>query len=151
MSKNKAQIIDFDEVESNYRKKQIHALIDEHIEVEFYDFGYGLVPAHRHSNGGGIIADTASVDRHCYVAPDCLISGKVIVKGNVFILDGTSLEENVVINGEGKGVIIDDNSCIAGDISISGSYNFRDAHVSGKHKFSNTGKRSIKHFKLFRF
>jgi hypothetical protein len=38
-----------------------------------YDFGNGPVPAHRHPNGGGIVADTASVSDTAYVGPDARV------------------------------------------------------------------------------
>lgn len=151
MSNSKANIIDFDEIESAYRQAQIMPLVDDTLNVDFYDFGNGLEPAHRHPNGRGIIANTAQVDRSVYVGMDCTVSGNAIIKGEVSIIDSSSIEDNVVIKGEGKGVVIDDNSCIYGDVSITGSYTFKEANISGKYKFANTGKRSIKHFKLLKF
>lgn len=36
-------------------------------KIELYDFGAGLVPAHRHPNGRGWVANTAKVDASAYV------------------------------------------------------------------------------------
>lgn len=35
--------------------------------MQTFDFGFGPVPAHRHKNGGGWVADTATVDSSAYV------------------------------------------------------------------------------------
>ena len=40
-----------------------------------YDFGSGPVPAHQHPNGGGWVADTASVASTAFVGPDAVVSG----------------------------------------------------------------------------
>lgn len=48
-----------------------------------YDFGYGLVPAHRHTNPdgseGGWVADTAWVDDTAWVAERALVFGSARV------------------------------------------------------------------------
>ena len=47
-----------------------------------FNFGFGPVPAHRHSNGGGWVADTATVADTAYVGPDAMVSGNAEVYGN---------------------------------------------------------------------
>jgi len=47
-----------------------------------FDFGNGLVPAHQHSNGGGWVADTATVSETAYVGPNAVVSGNARVSGN---------------------------------------------------------------------
>ena len=39
-----------------------------------HDFGSGPVPAHQHHNGGGWVADTASVDATVYVGPNAVVA-----------------------------------------------------------------------------
>ena len=48
-----------------------------------FDFedGNGPVRAHRHSNGGGWVADTATVDDTAYVGPDARVYGNAEVSG----------------------------------------------------------------------
>ena len=48
-----------------------------------HDFGdgAGAVPAHRHVNGGGWVADTARVDATAYVGPMAQVSGEAWVSG----------------------------------------------------------------------
>ena len=46
-----------------------------------FDFGSGPVPAHRHINGGGWVADTAHVDDTAFVGPDARVFGHGMVRG----------------------------------------------------------------------
>lgn len=46
-----------------------------------HDFGNGPVPAHRHPNGGGWVADTAHVDESAYVGRRAWVYGKAWVYG----------------------------------------------------------------------
>jgi len=49
-----------------------------------FDFqdGNGPVPAHRHTTGGGWVADTATVEETAYVGPDARVYGDAVVFGN---------------------------------------------------------------------
>jgi hypothetical protein len=51
-----------------------------------FDFGNGPVPAHQHPNGGGWVADTATVAITAYVGPDAHVFGdaKVCDDARVF-------------------------------------------------------------------
>ena len=42
-----------------------------------FDFGNGLVDAHKHLNGGGWVADTAQVAETAYVGPNAQVYGEV--------------------------------------------------------------------------
>ena len=46
-----------------------------------HDFGAGPIPAHRHANGGGWVADTATVADTAYVGPEALVYGDARVCG----------------------------------------------------------------------
>jgi hypothetical protein len=46
-----------------------------------FDFGDGPVAAHKHSNGGGWVADTAFVAETAYVGPDAQVYGTALVSG----------------------------------------------------------------------
>lgn len=151
MSKKKPNILNFEDIDASFRHSQLMDLIDINREVEFYDFGQGIEPAHRHANGGGIIANSAYVEKCSHIAADCTVSGSAVIKGVVSVLDGSTVEGDVIITGAGKGVIVDDCSSLSEDVCVLGSYTFKEAHISGNHIFKNTGKRSVKHFKLFRF
>lgn len=58
-----------------------------------FDFqdGNGPVPAHRHPNGGGWVADTATVEETAYVGADARVSGSALVEGGVQLLGDTRI------------------------------------------------------------
>ena len=47
-----------------------------------FDFGYGPVPAHKHPNGGGLVADTARVSGNVWVYGNAQVSGNAWVYGD---------------------------------------------------------------------
>lgn len=57
-------------------------MIDKEMNMTTFDFGYGPVPAHQHSNGGGWVADTADVADTAYVGPDAQVFDDALVYGN---------------------------------------------------------------------
>jgi hypothetical protein len=52
-----------------------------------FDFedGQGTVPAHQHPNGGGWIANTASVVDTAYVGPKAMVFGSAWVAGTATV------------------------------------------------------------------
>ena len=59
-----------------------------------YDFGDGNGPvaAHKHSNGGGWVADSATVTDSAYVGPDAVVYGNAAVSGKAWVFEGESTE-----------------------------------------------------------
>ena len=59
------------------------------IEVESveYNFGSGLVPSHRHPNGGGWVADTAFVDATAFIGINAEVFGNARVLGDASVYD----------------------------------------------------------------
>ena len=55
-------------------------------KFDFQD-GNGLVPAHKHPNGGGWVANTASVAESVYVGPKAQVSGLARVYGSAWVYD----------------------------------------------------------------
>jgi UDP-3-O-[3-hydroxymyristoyl] glucosamine N-acyltransferase len=57
--------------------------------VTTFDFGdgNGAVPAHKHPNGGGWVADTATVDDTAYVGPNAQVYGDALVFGNARVFE----------------------------------------------------------------
>jgi len=49
-----------------------------------HDFGYGPVDAHKHKNGGGIVADTAIVNAGVWIGPKARVSGGTIRGGTIW-------------------------------------------------------------------
>ena len=77
---------------------------------ETYDFdnGNGPVPAHRHSNGEGWVADTAKVDASAYIGPFALVFG------NAQVCSGACVFGKVEVYGDAK---------ICGDAQVYGDDN----------------------------
>lgn len=91
-------------------------------EFDFGD-GKGAVPAHRHINGGGWVADTAIVDETAYVGP------YAIVHGYASIRDCAYIDEQADVSGY---CTIKDQACIRGRAVIKGSCEISGhAEVSG--------------------
>ena len=63
-----------------------------------HDFGNGPVAAHKHPNGGGWVADSATVADSAYVGPDAKVyddakvSGNAVVSGNAEVFEGEITE-----------------------------------------------------------
>jgi len=58
------------------------------VKTETHDFGdsSGPVPAHKHPNGGGWVANTAKVHKTAHVGPRAQVFGETQVSGNKKIL-----------------------------------------------------------------
>jgi hypothetical protein len=103
-----------------------------------HDFGdgNGPVPAHQHlvpgtTLLGGWVAETATVDPHCFVmgsaqGPASVVYGNAVVSGPVVIVNGGAVFGNAVVDG-GSGTV------------ISGQV-YEGAHVSGPVVLSGSGK-----------
>jgi NDP-sugar pyrophosphorylase family protein len=86
-----------------------------------FDFGdgNGPVPAHKHRNGGGIVADTATVDPTAYVGENARVFGDAIVSDASKILDNSQVFGNAVVS---EHAIICDDASISGTASVSYNY-----------------------------
>jgi len=62
-----------------------------------FDFGQGPVPANKHKNGGGWVAETANVDETVYVGPDAYVYGYARVHDSVKICDNARVYGNAKI------------------------------------------------------
>ena len=50
--------------------------------------GNGPVPAHRHTKGGGWVADTTNVYDSAYIGPDARVYGNACVSGDALVKRG---------------------------------------------------------------
>ena len=57
------------------------------VSNKFFDFGDGLVASHKHVNGGGWVADTATVADSAYVGQHATVSGDAEVSGKAKVSD----------------------------------------------------------------
>ncbi|MBQ8960443.1 MAG: N-acetylglucosamine-1-phosphate uridyltransferase [Ruminococcus sp.] len=104
--------------------------------------GYSKDAGHIHSNGGGWVADTASVADSVYVGPDAMVLGSAKLSGNVRVEDhaivanSVTAQDNVVVSGhavvDGGGMIYD-NGWKFGTVSLSGN-----AVISGSAVVTNS-------------
>jgi len=69
-----------------------------------FDFldGNGPVPAHRHPNGGGWVADTATVDSSEFVGPDAKVFGEAQVYGKARVSDSALVSGSARVYGEAR-------------------------------------------------
>ncbi len=90
-----------------------------------FDFGdgNGPVPAHRHPNGGGWVADTAKVYETSYVGPDAQVYDDATVSGNARVYDNARVYGNAWVSSNAR---VYDNAKVSGDACVSG-----DAWVAG--------------------
>lgn len=100
-----------------------------------FDFGAGPVPAHKHKNGGGWVADSASVAESVYVGPQARISGTARMSGGV-------IYGGVIYGGVISGGVI------SGDAQISIS---ADLLHGVAHGFQWTATRNANHVWTLRF
>ena len=68
-----------------------------------YDFqdGYGAIPAHRHPNGGGWIADSAAIDNTTFVHETACVGPRCRLGQDCRIGDGTQLGFHCQIDQDG--------------------------------------------------
>ncbi len=58
---------------------------EKQFRMTTHDFGNGPVAAHQHGNGGGWVADTATVAATAYVGPDARVHGNAWVDGHAAV------------------------------------------------------------------
>ena len=75
-----------------------------------FDFGFGSVPAHKHPNGGGWVADSATVAGTAYVGPGALVSGEAQVSGNALVSGEAQVSGNARVSG---------NALVSGNARVS--------------------------------
>jgi len=114
--------------------------------MNIYDFGYGPVSAHRHSNGGGWVADTATVADTAHVGLNACVSGNAYVSGNSRVSGNAQVYDNAYVSGNalvyGNAEVfgyaqVHGNSRVFGYALVSGNAKVYDnAYVSGNSRVS---------------
>ena len=77
-----------------------------------HNFGFGEVPAHRHSNGGGWVADTAKVADTAYVGVNACVYGNAIVSGYAQVFGIARMSGDARLSG---------NAYVTGNALVCGS------------------------------
>ena len=96
-----------------------------------YRFGKELVPAHRHRNGWGWVADSATVDGTAFVGPTARVSGEARVLGKARVQGYSHV---------GRKATIEDGAVVTGHARVLGTATLRpkskvmgNAFVAGDH------------------
>ena len=96
-----------------------------------YDFqdGKGPVPAHKHSNGGGWVAETASVSETSYVGPEAMVYGYARVYENARVYGYAMVRGDARVYGD---AMVRGNATVYGNTNVRGNANvYGDAIVYG--------------------
>jgi UDP-3-O-[3-hydroxymyristoyl] glucosamine N-acyltransferase len=96
--------------------------------MTIYNFGAGLVPAHRHQNPdgttGGWVADTATVASTAVVEPNAQVFGNARISGNARVYSNAQLFDDTLISKNAR--INSVNSLLSGTIGKYSWTAFRD-------------------------
>ncbi len=110
-------------------------------EIVFTGWGLKYKYHQHHSNGGGLVAETATVAETVYVGSDAIVCGYAKVSGNVKICDHATVTGHAKVSGNVK---ICDHARIYGNAKVSdyahifGSAKvYENAEVSGHAKISD--------------
>jgi NDP-sugar pyrophosphorylase family protein len=97
------------------------------------DFGdeLGEVSAHYHANGGGLVADTATVEPSAYVESTAKVYGNAYIDGTCEILGNSIVRENTVLKRYTK---------IYDEVEVFGTAMLENVSIHGKSKVSITPK-----------
>ena len=97
-----------------------------------FDFGAGPVPAHQHPNGGGWVADTATVADTAHVGHDARIYDNAEVYGSAQVHGSARIFGNAKVYGSAR---VSDDAWVSGNARIYGR-----ARVSGSALVSGTAQ-----------
>ena len=96
-----------------------------------FDFndGNGLVPAHQHINGGGWVADSASVSDTAYIGPNARVYGNAQVYGEARVCGNAQVGGNALVYDNAlvfDNALVYDNARVCGNALV-----LFDAQVGG--------------------
>lgn len=112
--------------------------ISSRSERKFYDFfdGNGAVPAHRHGNGGGWVADSADVAESVYVGRRARVFGNAVVSGHARICNMAEVSGHACVRGH---AVVADRAKVQGRAIIEGfvkieadSFISTNIHIDGE-------------------
>ena len=119
--------------------------LGEPMEIEIDGVKY-----HHHSNGGGLVAETAYVAPTVEVGPRAMVAGKAQISDKVHILDLSLVDGNANLSG---GVIVEDfvhigsNANVSGGVYVNGRSNVIGGNISGYTAI--TGSATVKGGRIF--
>jgi hypothetical protein len=79
--------------------------------MKTHDFGAGAVPAHKHTNGGGWVADTASVTKSVIIRKNSVVYDHAKISG-VVMVSSSKIFGNAKISGPPRyGMLMISHGC----------------------------------------
>ena len=115
-------------------------LLELLLKDQTFNFGNGPVPAHKHKNGGGWVADSARVDESVFIGPNArvydqaqvlngaFIFNRVRVYGHARVFETAQIHDRVRIFGD---AVIYGDVCIHGQMSIHNDTNLNNGFLFG--------------------
>jgi tetrahydrodipicolinate N-succinyltransferase len=114
--------------------------------MTMFDFGNGPVPAHRHPNGRGWVADTATVAETAYVGANAKVYGNAWVHDNAHVYGNARVYGDANVYGDAHvysnawvygNALVYGNAWVYGNARVYGNaWVYGDAHVSGNARVS---------------
>lgn len=103
---------------------------------DFYD-GRGPVPAHHHVNGGGWVANTATVSRTAFVGPASAVFERSKVLGRATVADEAQIRGQSEVSGNAH---ISGNAVVDGEATVTDEAEISDhAFIGGRASVSHDG------------
>ena len=94
-----------------------------------FDFGDGPVAAKPHPNGGGWVADTATVSDTTYVGPNACVFGNASIYGDARVFDNARVSGTTHVSDNAQ---VADNARVYGNAQVAGNARvYGDSRVSG--------------------
>ena len=106
----------------------------ERASFDFHD-GRGSVPAHKHPNGLGWVADTAQVENTVHVGPEARVCGWARVTGEVRLCDYSQVCDYASVGGKTR---LADHATVGGYASVDDGVELHeDCYVGGGSSLKN--------------
>ncbi len=99
------------------------------VAVHEFDAEQGPVPAHRHQNGGGWVANTATVALTAYVGPNASVFGKAMVFTNARLLDDSQVSDRAKVHGD---AVLSGNTWVFEEANVSGHVHIHNTRICGQ-------------------
>ena len=90
----------------------------------------GGIRYRRHANGGGLVAETATVASRVFVGCEARITGNATVRGDVRLYGETEIGDNANVYGQYGAIILRHRYRIGGDIELT-NRSFVDCELFG--------------------
>src|SRR5664279_5822517 len=100
--------------------------------VKAAPYGYSI-----HRNGGGLVADTATVENSVYVGKGCRVMNYAELTGDVRVSDRSLVGDRAKLSGD---VVVDLGSSVLGNVVLGGSAHITHSVVFGHVRMSENSR-----------